>query len=266
MRVVAPYARLAHGYDAALGRENFERTRRAFEYLVRRHGIRFRVAADLGSGTGLFARYLARCWRARVFAVDRSAEMLREAAAKSGGEDVTLLRQDLRRLRLPEPVDLVTANFDTINHLLSAADLACVLRRVARALCPGGHFIFDVITPAKPPGTFPRIVRIAPCRGGVIVQRIGWDRHQHLIRIQVIVAPFGEVPTVEEHLERAWMPEYVGRGLSEAGFAIRGIYDAATLRPASGEARRLLIVAQRMLVNREEPAVIVGQAGRRSTD
>lgn len=246
LRLVAPYADLAAGYDAALGRDNFERTRRAFERLVRRYGIRFRTVADLGAGTGLFARYLARSWGARVFAVDRSPQMLRQAARNAGTEPITLVRQDLRSLRLPMQVDLATANFDTVNHLLAAGDLQCMFRRVARAVRPGGHFIFDVITPCEPLGgrrTFSRLL----CRGRrALLQRIAWDRHQHLLRIQVVIGrrdrPWA---SVEEHLERAWLPQHVSRWLQEAGFVIRGVYDAATIRPASRCAPRLLFVAER---------------------
>jgi len=246
VRAVAPYAELAAGYDDVLGRENFGRTRRAFARLVRRHGIRFRTAADVGAGTGLFARYLARCWGASVFAVDRSPHMLRQAARRVRGERVTLLRQDMRQLRLPTRVDLATANFDTLNHLLGAADLQCAFRRIACALRPDGYFIFDVITPCRPLGNRRTFFRLTRRCSGAMLQRIGWDRHQHLLRIQAIIQPRGRpFASVEEHLERAWLPAHVARWLDDAGFVIRGVYDAATLRPASGCAPRLIFVAQR---------------------
>jgi SAM-dependent methyltransferase len=242
---VRPYSHLARAYDAALGRDNFERTRRAFVRLVRRHGIRFRTAADLGSGTGLFARYLARCWGARVFAVDRSGDMLREAALKTNGERVTPLRQDLRTLSLPERVDLATANFDTLNHLLSAPDMECALRRVARALRPGGHFIFDLITPADPLGGRRGRVRVVHSARGILLQRMAWDPHQHIIRIQVIVWPRGcPVAFVEEHLERAWIPRFIAAWLRDAGFDVLGVYDAETLKRTC-RAPRVIFVAER---------------------
>ncbi len=55
----APYSELAPFYDAALGRESFADARRAFELLASGHRIRFRSAADIGCGTGLFACYLS---------------------------------------------------------------------------------------------------------------------------------------------------------------------------------------------------------------
>ena len=145
-----PYSELAPAYDAALGISNFIGTRAAFEALVRRYGIQFRSAADLGCGTGLFAGYLNQCWGVPVFGVDRSPEMLAVATRNFACRNVCFLQQDMRCLRLPSPVDLITANFDTMNHLLTEPDLRLAFRRISENLRPGGHFIFDLITPCQP--------------------------------------------------------------------------------------------------------------------
>jgi len=116
VRISRPYSRLASTYDAALGIQGFFRIRSGFEYLVRRYGVRFASAADVGCGTGIFARYLRCCWGVPVFAVDRSAEMLCRAKRALRDTDVHVFRQDVRCLHLPNPVDLVTANFDMVNH------------------------------------------------------------------------------------------------------------------------------------------------------
>jgi SAM-dependent methyltransferase len=52
----------------------------------------------------------------------------------------------MREFRLPEPVDLVICEFDALNHVPLKSDLDPVVRSVARALRPGGHFYFDVNT------------------------------------------------------------------------------------------------------------------------
>jgi trans-aconitate methyltransferase len=118
-RVARPYSELAAMYDAISGVAFFVGARKAFEELVRRYGINFRLAADLGCGTGLFARYLNQCWGVPTFAVDRSPAMLAIAMRNCNGCEVGLLQQDIRCLQLPQPVDLVTANFDTLNDLLN---------------------------------------------------------------------------------------------------------------------------------------------------
>src|SRR4030095_3699189 len=120
--IAFPYSQLAAEYDATLGFPFFCQARNAFERLVRRYGIHFESAEGIGCGAGLFARHLKISRRVPVYAVDLSEPMLRMAARNCGGTNVVLLRQDIRHLRLPRKVDLITANFDTLHHMLRSND------------------------------------------------------------------------------------------------------------------------------------------------
>jgi SAM-dependent methyltransferase len=245
-RVLRPYSRFAVTYDRTLGIPAFFRTRRAFEALVRRYGIRFRSAADLGCGTGLFACYLSQCWSIPVFAVDISPAMLREAARNCSDVNVCLLHQDIRSLRLPHPVDLVTANFDTLNHLVADADLRLAFRRMADNLRPGGHLYFDLITPCQPLGGRRSYVQQLSAASDQVLQQIHWSPRQRILSIVVIVhSPRSRRSTQEVVRERAYSPREVGRWLLDVGFVIRGIHDAATLHVASGCPPRIIVVAQK---------------------
>jgi SAM-dependent methyltransferase len=104
-----------------------------------------RSACDLCCGTGTLAVKLAG-QGIRMYAVDLSPEMCRIARAKASaaGVAVTVLRADMRIFELPEQVQLVTCEFDALNHVPAKRDLHRVLRSVARSLGPGGHFAFDV--------------------------------------------------------------------------------------------------------------------------
>ena len=237
-----PYSRLAPAYDVTLGIPNFVGTRAAFERLVRRYGIRFRSAADIGCGTGLFACYLIQCWGVPVFGVDRSAEMLAVAARNCRSHNVCFLLQDIRCLRLPCPVDLITANFDTMNHLLTGPELRLAFQRIWENLRPGGHFIFDLITPCQPLGSGRAYIR----RLGSASQRIRWNPWRRILSISVVIrSPFSTASTLEVHRERAYAPVEVGRWLMDAGFLIRGVHDATTLRMATGCPPRVIIVARK---------------------
>jgi SAM-dependent methyltransferase len=242
----APYSELAPFYDASLGCESFADARRAFEVLARHHRVRFRTAADIGCGTGLFACYLSRCWGARVFGVDRSRSMLDVARGNCRGERVCFLEQDIRCLRLPEPVDLVTANFDVVNHLVRRSDLEQTLRAVAAALRPGGHYVFDAITHCAPlggPRVFHKQTRLPRRR---IVQTIRWDPERRLLRGAVLhFLAERPAPIVETYLERGYAPGEIGEALRGARLVTRGVHDAVTLDPASRCAPRLRIVAQK---------------------
>src|SRR5262245_4964440 len=150
----------AAAYDQAVGVDWFRRAVARFERIVRRCRISFRDAADIGCGTGLFAHYLNRRWGVPVFAVDRSREMLAEARQRCAGlPGVTLLHQDVRRLSLPRPVDLITAHFDMLNHLANFCSLRAACLGVAANLRPGGWFYFDLVTPCAPLGGFDVVER-----------------------------------------------------------------------------------------------------------
>lgn len=81
-----------------------------------------------------------------MYAVDMSEGMCRKGREKvrKAAVPVTVICADMRSFRLPEPVDLVTCEFDALNHVPRRSDLLRVTKSVARALRPGGYFYFDV--------------------------------------------------------------------------------------------------------------------------
>ncbi len=78
--------------------------------------------------------------------MDLSTHMTRLARNKADGAHlpVQVFRADMRTFRLPEPVELITCEYDALNHVSRRADLRRVAQAVQRALRPGGHFYFDV--------------------------------------------------------------------------------------------------------------------------
>ena len=102
-------------------------------------------ACDLCCGTGSFALELARkgiC----TFAVDLSPDMCRitRSKAKAAKLKIEVIAADMRTFHLPQAVDLITCEYDALNHVPRKPDLPRVLRAAAKALTPGGHFVFDV--------------------------------------------------------------------------------------------------------------------------
>jgi SAM-dependent methyltransferase len=250
-RISRPYSRLAKAYDETIGLPAFHHIRWAFETLARRYGLRFRSAADVGCGTGLFARYLSDCWRAPVWAVDISPEMLRVAENNCLGANVRLLRQDIRCLRLPEPVDLVTSNFDALNHLTGEGDLRVAFQRIAGNLRPGGYLYFDLVTPCYPLGGGMTYSRRMSARSRQLIQRIRWDTVRNMISVHVVMRSMDSPqPTLEIYRERAYSFAEVGKWLLDAGFVIRGVHDALTLKPASECPARIIVVAQKTRAHR----------------
>jgi SAM-dependent methyltransferase len=102
-------------------------------------------ACDLCCGTGTFALQLAGKG-IETFAIDLSPRMCRITRQKARfmGLPVRVIQADMRSFRLPRSVDLVTCEFDALNHVPHKRDLRRVAKSVARVLRPGGHFTFDV--------------------------------------------------------------------------------------------------------------------------
>jgi len=139
---------------------------------------RLESACDLACGTGTTALALAGKG-IKMYAVDLSPVMCRLARAKARRARVPLrvLRADMREFRLPEPVDLVSCEFDALNHVPRKSDLALVAKAVARALRPGGYFYFDVNNRLAFERIWPRTWWIEK-PGVAIVMRGGYDRRR----------------------------------------------------------------------------------------
>ena len=99
------------------------------------------TACDLACGTGTNALLFARKG-IKTYAVDLSPSMCHIARdkAKRAQLAVRIFRADMRDFRLPNAVDLVTCEYDAVNHVPNRADLRKVATAVVRALRPDGHF------------------------------------------------------------------------------------------------------------------------------
>jgi trans-aconitate 2-methyltransferase len=99
------------------------------------------TVVDAGCGTGrLTADLLEHLPQGRVIAVDRSANMLAEAAAHlvpRFGDRVSFLQADVQNLELPEPVDAIfsTATFHWV------LDHPRLFRALFACLKPGGRLV-----------------------------------------------------------------------------------------------------------------------------
>jgi hypothetical protein len=133
-----------------------------------------------------------------------------------------------------------------LNHILAASDLKLVFRRIYQNLRGAGHFIFDMITDCQPWRT--SRCRIRRFRGASqeIIQRIRWEPSRRTLSIAVLVKSFFlPVSRIEIHRERTYAPAEVARWLDEAGFTVRGIHDAVTLRMPTHCPPRIIVVANK---------------------
>ena len=147
---MASYENLAASYDRLTGDVDYEATVAFYNAILRQEGLRPRTAVDLACGTGSVAVLLAR-QGLRVTGVDLSEDMLTVAWEKA--QDLPnppqFVCQPLQKLSLPRGVDLAVCALDSLDYITEPRECAEAIRRVYKALNPGGIFIFDVNTPEK---------------------------------------------------------------------------------------------------------------------
>jgi len=215
-----------------------------------------RVACDLACGTGTTALELARRG-IKVYGVDLSPTMCRLARAKvcRAGAQVNIIPGDMRTFRLPEPVDLVTCEYDALNHVPRKSDLARVAKAVARALRPGGYFYFDVnnrLAFQKVWGGNTWLEK----PGVVMLMRGGYDRSRDkgATDLEWFIRGKGGWRRFHEHVEQvAWTRKEVVQTLGAAGFhRIRSMDAVAFFRgdPRIRPGCRTFYVAQKRAAGR----------------
>lgn len=235
------YHDLARSYDRLTNDVDYAAVVDFYWQILEREGLHPRTAVDLACGTGSVALLLAKRLL-QVTAVDMSEEMLCVAQQKTQGLEnpPTFVCQSLQRLSLPKGVDLAVCALDSMDYITDTADCAEAIRRIYRALNPGGCFIFDVNTPEKLRamdgqifldedddvycvwrGEFNEQTNI--CSYGMdLFQRRGnvWKR------------------SFEEHREYAYSPQQLVEYLKQAGFTNISVYgDRKLTAPEAGEQR-----------------------------
>jgi len=206
---------------------------------IRAHRIAGTTMLDVACGTGTLAQLMARRgWD--VTGIDASAGMILEATAKTAGSRLrlTFLRQDMRELALARPVHLATSFFDSLNHLMSGAELGETFRRIRAALLPRGWLVFDTSTERCFTTLWTQSETITT-HGFSIVLDNAYDpgRKTAVCNVTIVVPGEGEPVRLGERVsERYYTREEIAGLLSEAGFAVRESEDFNfTSNPAIGK-------------------------------
>jgi SAM-dependent methyltransferase len=135
------YDAFAPHYDAFTAHHDYDAWTANLERLAVAAGLRGRRLLDVACGTGKsFLPFLDRGYD--VTACDVSPRMLAIAEAKAGGRS-RLECHDMRRLPVLGAFDLVTCLDDSVNYLLSDAELEAALGGIRRNLAPGGVAVLD---------------------------------------------------------------------------------------------------------------------------
>ena len=144
------YHDLAASYDRLTNDVDYEAIVAFYHDILNNECLRPKTVVDLACGTGSVALILARMGYA-VTGVDMSEEMLTAAWEKAMELEnpPMFVCQKLQQLHLPKGADMAVCALDGLDYILDPADCKEAIRRVYKALNPGGIFIFDVNTPEK---------------------------------------------------------------------------------------------------------------------
>jgi SAM-dependent methyltransferase len=257
---------------------------RTLEWAAAGRGAPLRIL-DLACGTGAAALIFAAAGH-RVVGVDASAAMLERAAANATarGLRVRWLLSDLRRLRVgehsaeegvppheeapsadeavatpvdrsaaisaplaPASFDLATCFFDSLNYLTADGDLEALFGAVARALAPGGSFVFDLNTEAEFLTWNDRDEVAHDGPDLLVYNRLRYNPVTKLASGRVVwfVREGALWRRAEElHVERAWGRRDVRAALDAAGLRLLACHTPEGA-PANDDAPRAVFYAQR---------------------
>ncbi len=235
------YLNLAASYDRLTNDVDYAATVDFYWQLLRKEGLQPHTAVDLACGTGSVALLLAQKGL-QVTAVDMSAEMLCVAAQKAEGlrNRPLFVCQLLQELHLPRGVDLAVCALDSLDYITDPGDCREAIRRVYKALNPGGCFIFDVNTPEKLRAMDGQVF-LDEDEDVYCVWRGEFDEKTNICSYGMDL--FQRTGTVwirsfEEHREYAYSQQQLVGFLKEAGFSgIEVFADRQLCPPRQGEQR-----------------------------
>lgn len=223
-------------------------TRREVDFLVRalRPAPGARIL-DVPCGYGRHASALARRGF-RVVGVDLSRAMIAEARRRfAPGPRLTFVRRDMRRIAFRDEFDAVINLYTSFGYFTPAQNQA-VLRRMARALRPGGTLLVDHRDPAYD-ATLPRRPWYRAGAKRFILEDRRFDRRTRITESTQLVIATGPRWIRQRHLrfQEFTLAEW-RRMLRRAGLRLRRAYsgyDGRRYRP--GATGRLIVVAERPL-------------------
>ena len=246
-----PFTALAAVYDAIMLDVEYDHWADFILTYARDQQLDARRALDLACGTGGMTRQLQQAGLA-VVGLDGSAEML--AVARERLPDVAFEQGDLRTFDLGETFDLLTCVFDSLNNLLTPADLGAAFARMHEHLRPGGLLACDLNTRlgVRELWEGDAIEGVAQSATGEEVH-YHWSHHydaeQELGIVQAFCRVMGEDGDVQEfvetHRERGYDPDEVAALLREAGFERWEIVEYPDYAEPHGQTPRIWVFAWR---------------------
>src|SRR5438045_2180855 len=215
-------------------------------------GDRTKALLELACVTGTVTIACARQLRLqtdeyRVVGVDLSEAMLR--IAREADNTIEWICDDIRSPHVVGSFDLIICCYNTVQELLTDADLGQMLKSVRNLLSPSGIFAFDIYQPNLEYLSRPRLNQIARVANGA-----GGERLE--VREDCVFDPTSEVLTIEwrlyadnkmvlppwQYFYRQYSATAIERQLSAAGFVIQKRYGGFDGSPLTNDSKKQIAV------------------------
>ena len=242
------YKALAVSYDRLTNDVDYAAVVHFYEQILAAEDLHPRTAVDLACGTGSVSAILAEKGMT-VTAVDMSEDMLTVAFDKTFDmkNQPRFICQELQQLRLPRGVDLAVCALDSLDYITDPADCAEAIRRVYKALNPGGIFIFDVNTPQKLRAMDGQVF-IDEDDDVFCVWRGEFDEETNICSYGMdLFQRMGNVwqRSFEEHREYAYSQDQLVGYLKDAGFTAIRVFGDRRMGPPNESDQRIYIKARK---------------------
>lgn len=236
-------------------------------YVRRRSDVRFYAEVgkrfggpvlELGVGGGRVMLALAAAGL-HVVGIDTMPSMLAHARARLSTRPaaerarVTLLRGDLRKLRMTQRFPLVIAPFNVLQHMASSEELQRALERCASLLTPGGRLVLDVLNPdmhalAQDPNRVYRCGHITHPLTKIryrLSESSHYDADEQIRTVHMFLDPVsgdGELLVVPL-AQRQIFPDELRARLTAASFAIAARYGDFVRGPFESSSESQVVIA-----------------------
>ena len=242
------YRDLAASYDRLTNDVDYEAVVEFYMQILNKEGCHPKTAVDLACGTGSVTLILAERGL-QVIGVDMSEEMLIVASQKAADLEnpPQFVLQKLQNLHLPKGVDLAVCALDSMDYILDPHECAQAIKRVYKALNPGGVFIFDVNTPEKLRAMDGQVF-LDEDEDVYCVWRGEFDEESNICSYGMdLFHRQGDMwlRSFEEHREYAYSAEQLTGFLRDAGFTKIEVFGDRKLQSPSFDDQRIYLKARK---------------------
>ena len=144
-------------------------------------------------------------------------------------------------------MDLLTCQFETLNYLLTGADLHTAFAGFARALTPRGFAVFDVAARRPGPPGPRRRIEFSRFTNHTVTIRARYDTERKLQVGRVSVGGTAATQS-ERHVQRLHTVDDVAAALHGSGLELCALHDCADVQRPAQLAESVIFLAQRTQV------------------